>query len=368
MAATQLKIYLDNQPASSEQLGLFTDIKVDQAIGMAAEAELKIDVGADRTGNWSWLSEDFAQPFHRLRLEIAIRDSGFTALIDGPIVAQRFELSSRPNRSKMILTVHDDSVLLNQDEAVELYEDQSPDEIATTLFGQYGLTADTDSVAAPAGGLTRYLVRRGTAMQFLRELARRHGMFVYVEAGETPGVSRGLFKRPDLAASDYPMLKLLGEGHNLRDFNAQFDALAPLQATAASVDATDISVVNSETTSADLDAQGDEAVHDVVTAGKTLLARTREDSTDLDAATVAAVNHSSWAYSANAEVAAGNYSAVLQPYKVISVGGVGAQLSGAWLISQVTHTISGSRYKQAFTLRRNARSVGSGGGGVGGIF
>ena len=370
MAATTQKIYIDNQPLSSDQLGLFNDIKVDLGIGMAAEAEFKIDVGADRTGRWALLEEDFAQPFHRLRLEIKVRDSDFIPLIDGPIVAQRFQLSARPNQSKMILTVQDDSVLLNQDEEVEIFENQAADAIADQLFHQYGLSAETDSVAIPESGLTRYLVRRGTAMQFLRELARRHGMFVYVDAGDSPGSSVGVFKRPDLSASDYPMLKLMGQGHNIRQFTADFDGLGPLKARADSVDVTDLSLVSSEADSSDLDAQGAEAVHDLFETGQVLLARTRETSDDLDAATAAAVNHSSWAYSANAEVVAAKYSGVLKPYKVISVSGVGGYLSGSWLISGVSHTLNGGRYKQAITLRRNARSAGTdaAGGLLGGVF
>lgn len=363
MAVTRLKIYLNNTAADDEQLSLFTQIKVDLAIGMAGEAELQIDVGADRTGRWSWLEEEFLQPFQRLRVEVKVRDGEFTPLIDGPIVSQRFELSAKPNRSRMIVVVQDDSVLLNQDEEVELYENKTADEIAGQLFQQYGLTADTDRVTAPAAGLTRYLVRRGTAMQFLRELARRHGMFVYVDAGDAPGVSTGVFKRPDTAPGDYPGLVLTGSGHNIREFTAGFDGLAPLTARADSVDATDISTVSSETDSSDLDAQGAEAVHAVTRAGKTLLARTREETDDLDAATAAAVNHSSWAYMANTEVVADNYSAVLKPYKTIDVTGVGGHLSGTWLISQVTHHIDGGRYRQSLTLRRNARSAGTSGGG-----
>lgn len=370
MAATSLKVYLDNNPADEQQVGLFTRIKVDQAIGMAAEAELEIDIGADRTGRWCVMEEDFVQPFKRIRVDVKVRDREFISLIDGPIVGQRFELGAKPNRSKMILIVQDDSVLLNQDEEVEIYEGMSPDEIARQLFEQYGLIPETDSVAAQAGGLSRFLVRRGTAMQFLRELARRYGMFVYVQPDESPGSSKGCFKRPDLTPADYPDLQLMGSVHNIREFTANFDCLRPLTARAYNVDITNQEIVTSETRNSDVDPQGDEAVHDLLEAGQTLLARTREETVDLDAATVAAVNHSSWAYYANAEVVADNYSGILSPYKVITVRGIGGYLSGSWLISQVTHTIDGGRYKQTFTMRRNARSAGadSNGGSLGGVF
>ena len=212
----------------------------------------------------------------------------------------------------------------------------------------------------PAAGLTRHLVRRGTAMQFLQELARRHGMFVYVEPEASPGSSVGYFKRPDLSDGGYPELLLVGADRNINNFSAEFDGLRALNARADSVDITDQSVVSSEADTSDIDPLGDKAVHDIVAAGQSLLARTRETPDDLDAATAAAVNHSSWAFTASAEVVADSYTGVLLPHRTVTVAGAGGQLSGDWLISQVTHTLTDASYKQSFRLRRNARSVGSG--------
>jgi len=364
MSVAEFRVHFDNRAVDEEQLDRFCEIQVDLGIGMASEARLHLDVGVDETGVWSGIDEDYAQPFRRVRIEVNIRDGDFVPLIDGPIVGNRFELNASPNASKLILVVQDDSVLLNQEEEVEVHENRSPDEIAQQVFQRYGLTAETDSVPAPAGGLDRFHVQRGTAMQFLRELARQHGMFVYVEPGDSPGSSKGVFKRPDLSAGDYPELLLMGAERNINQFDCRFDGLRPLRAAAGNVDVTDLSTLTAESDRSDLDPQGDVPVHEVVTAGRTLLARTREDSTDLDAATAAAVNHSSWAYSANAQVNADLYAGVLLPYRVVTVAGAGGYLSGDWLIGRVTHTLNDSTYKQAFTLRRNARSAGVNGGGL----
>ncbi len=370
MSVAELSIYFDNTPAEAEQLDLFNEIKVDQAIGMAAEAELAMDIGTDENGNWSGMEDVFTQAFSRIRIEVKIRDGEFVPLIDGPIIGQKFDLSASPNNSKMVLFVQDDSVLLNQEEQVTVFEDKSPDEIAQTLFQQYGLQSEIDSVSLPSGGLTRYNVQRGTAMQLLRDLARRYGMFVYVKPDESPGSSIGVFKEPSFTSGDFPELLLMGADRNINNFSAQFDGLRPLKARADNVDITNQELVTSETDSSDLHAQGDTAVHDLLEAGETFLARTGAESTDLDAATEAAVNHSSWAYSANAEVLADNYAGVLSPHKTITVTGAGGYLSGDWLISQVTHVINDVSYKQQFSLRRNARSDGAGGssGFGGGVF
>lgn len=370
MSTANFRVYLDSTPASEEQLELFSEIRVDQAIGMASEAEMQIDIGVDNDGLWETMEEDFIQPFSRVRIEVRVDENDYIPLIDGPIVGQNFELDSAPAQSSLVLVVHDDSVLLNQDEEVELYEDQSPDQIATSLFQQYGLTADTDSVTSPSGEMTRYLMRRGTPMHFLREMARRHGMHVYVEPGGSPGSSRGIFKFPQLLSGDYPELLLLGADRNINKFSARFDGLRPLKASAFSVDITNQEVLSSETDQSSIDAQGDSPVHELLEVPTTLLARTREDTVDLDAATTAAVDHSSWSYSAKAEVSMDNYEGVLAPYRTITVVGAGGYLSGEWLISQVRHTISNNGYAQSFSLLRNARSAGAGGGDglLGGVF
>jgi hypothetical protein len=359
--SAELRIYLNNTAATDEQLALFGDIRVDQAIGMAAEAELDVLLDMDDTGVWSGMEEDFTQPFSRIRVEVKVGDDGeFIALIDGPIVAQRFELSSSPEDAKLILVVQDDSVLLNQTEEIEMYEDMTADEIAESIFTDFGLDPDVDPAPDPASPLARAVVQRGTAMQLLRELARRYGMFTYVVPGEEPGISIGKFVQPVFEETEYPQIVLMGEDRNIGAFNAQFDALRPVTALAGSVGITDKTDIYSEADAPDIDPLGDEATHDIVApAQPTILARTREETSDIDEATMAAVNLSSFAYTATAEIDTESYEAVLEPYKILTVAGAGGYLSGDYLISRVTHLIDNGGYKQQFSLRRNARSAGS---------
>ena len=63
MALANLCVYLDGTPADEKQLYLFREIRVDQAIGMAGEAELEIDLALDDQGMWSIIEEEFAQAF-----------------------------------------------------------------------------------------------------------------------------------------------------------------------------------------------------------------------------------------------------------------------------------------------------------------
>jgi phage protein D len=370
MPLATFRLFFDNAPADQERLDRFGEIRVSQAIGMAAEAELELPIGTDLDGAWSGFGEDFAEPFTRVRIEIQLGSDAFVALIDGPVVGTRFHLSAEPEASRMTLVVQDDSVLLNRDEKVAFFEDMASHEIAEALYGEHGLQAEVDSTPAAGAAFTRVVVQRGTNMQLIKELARRHGMFAYVRPGDAPGASVGVFQRPRLAPGDLPELLLLGPDRNVDQFEMEFDALRPTTAAAAGVRIIDKEFVSAEADSADDAPLGEEAALDVLTApAATLLARTREEEADLDAATAAAVNLSSWAYSARGAVDADRYGGVLAPHQVVRVAGVGPVLSGDYLVSQVTHVISDAAYRQQFSLRRNARSAGGGGLGIpGGLF
>ncbi len=370
MPVATFRLFFDNAPADQERLDRFGEIRVSQAIGMAAEAELELPIGTDLDGAWSGFDDDFSEPFRRVRVEVQLGTDAFVALIDGPVIGSRFQLSAEPDESRITLIVQDDSVLLNRDERVAFFEDMASHEIAEQIYAEHGLQAEVDATPAPGAAFTRVVVQRGTGMQLIQQLARRHGMFAYVRPGDAPGASVGVFQRPRLAAEDLPELLLLGPERNVDEFEMDFDALKPTTAAAAGVRIIDKEMVSAETASAGIAALGDESAHDVLTApAATLLARTREEQADLDAATAATVDLSSWAWSARGAVDADRYAGVLSPHRVVRVAGAGPQLSGDYLVSQVTHVITDAAYRQQFSLRRNARSAGGGGLGIpGGLF
>ena len=365
----EFKLFFDNTPATEEQLGLFRTIQVDQGIGMVTEAELEMELRLDDNGTWVDFAESFTEPFSRIRIEIKIGDGDFVPLIDGPLVSQRMTMSASPNASRLTLVVHDDSVLLNQLESVSVFEELAASDIAEILFSDAGLQPQVDTTPAAGGSLERAIVQRGTPMQLLRELARRHGMVLRVMPGTTPGVSIGVFAAFNLDDVDLPELLVTGDKRNLDQINIDFDGLRPFAAIASTVDAGSLEVLQSEAQQSSQTTLGDEAAHIIVEPAQVLMARTRETASDLDAAVAAAADTASWAFSATGEVDSATYPAVLQPYATVSLAGAGP-MSGRYLIAQVNHMIDDQTYRQQFTLRRNARSVvgGAGGGLPGGVF
>jgi len=363
MPSAEFRLYFDNAPASEEQLGAFAAIRIEQAIGMAAAAELEVSLATDDAGEWIGFDDAYAQPFTRVRVEIKVGEGAFVPLIEGPVVGQRFELDAKPDASRLVIVAHDDSVLLDREEKVVVFENQPPARIVSKLLEEPGLSSRVSERLPDAGAaLERYIVQRGTNMQLLRVLARRFGMFVYVEPGKQPGRSVGVFEVPSAHDESLPDLILLGEERNIGSFSAEFDALRPLAPKAASVKAIDKQSVSAAASAANLAPLGEESVHALVSAPTTLLAHTREEQSDLDAATLAVANLSPWAYSASGEVDNDLYPAVLRPYRKLRVRGVGPQLSGDYLVTRVSHHIDYSGYRQQFSLSRNARSAAAGGG------
>lgn len=361
-------MFFDNQPATEQQLNLFRSVRVDQAIGMVTEAEMEMEMLLNDNGEWVDFAEPFTEPFVRVRIEIKAGDGSFTPLIDGPVVGQKLVMSAAPNDSNLSLRVHDDSFKLNQYETVAVYEQLTAADIARQLFIDAGMIPQVDILPPAFGLLERAVVQRGTAMQLLRDLARQHGMFVYVKPGPLPGISIGVFQHPALHEGDLPELLLIGDQSNLEKLNIEFDGLRPFAAVASQVDVSNQQVLRAEASASSQTPLGDEPAHDVVEPARVFLARTRETDGDLNAAVTAAADSASWAWTATGEVDAAAYPAVMQPYGTVSVAGAGP-MSGLYLISQVVHHIDDQNYRQQFTLRRNARStVGGGGGFLAGVF
>lgn len=363
MPGADYRIYVDDAPASDEQLSAFTRIRVEQAIGMAAAAECEVALATDSQGRWIGFDDPFVRPFSRLRIEIRADAAGeFVPLLDGPVVGHRFQLRAEPDASHLVIVAHDDSVLLDREEKVVVFRNKPLAALVRGVFEETGLTARvTPSLPDTASALDRWVVQRGTGMQLLRELARRLGMFAYVEPGEEPGRSIGVFEPPQAHDDGLPELVLLGEARNIARFDAEFDALRPQAPQAAGVRTIDQQAIRAGAAAADDTPLGEEPAHALLAPALTLLAHTREEQGDVDAATAGLANLSAWAYSAQGEVDSDLYPGVLRPYRKLRVTGIGPQLSGDYLISRVLHEIGDAAYRQDFSLLRNARSAAGGG-------
>ena len=352
------RLFFDNNPATREQLDLVEEITVEQEIDMIWEARIEILIATDDQGNWKGADAEIFREFTQVRVEIQIGDGAFIPLIDGSIVELSDRISSEPSQSMTTVIVQDDSVRLNREDQVFMFENLLDHEIASQLFGEVEQITATEIETTPApGNNSPVVVQRGTAMQLLRRLARRQGMHAYVLPGTEPGQSIGCFKPFSTETDGLPPLILLGAERNVAEFNPRNNAQSPARVTGFTLNVFDKTVTQRTSDFGSLDLLGEEQTF--AAEGDTaiqILPPRYGDAVDLDQAVAAEALRSSYSTEATGRIINESYPAILSPYRVVSVYGANPNRSGNYLIRQVTHSLTRSYYAQSFSLQRNAQT------------
>lgn len=364
MPSVQYKLFFGNKAASRKDLDRVEEVTVEQEQDVAWGASLKIPICTDDKGNWSADDEKFMASFSRVRVEIQVGDGDLVPLIDGPIVGADNTLNGEPGRSFITLRVQDDSAYLNRKDSLLKFDNMLDHEIAQQLFGAVEQIAETDVETTPAPpNTTPSVVQRGTEMKLLRTLAARQGMHAYVLPGSSPGESIGCFKKLPTTVSKLPDLILLGKDRNVEEFTTVDDAQSPAKVSATAVNAKEKSHKTESATTSDLDPVGkkevtlvkedDVAVH--------VAPPRHSDNVDLAELVKAFVERYAFGLTATGKILGQCYSGVLSPYQYVVVRGVNSKLSGEYLITKVTHSLTRAEYGQSFTMKRKALSDGDSG-------
>lgn len=363
MARIEFRLFLDNEPATREQLDAVEEITVEQRVDAAWEASATYPLRVDAGGAWIGADEPWMQPFARWRVEIRVAGKPWVPLIDGSVVSRKSPRSPEPGRSTLTLVVQDDSVLLNREHGTETLEGTLK-EVVERLFDHEAI-ATTDVEAPETGGgdgSTPYTQRRGSNMQLLRQLARQADMHAYVLPGERPGESVGCFKAFPTEPGDLPTLYLLGPERNLDDFSVDGDHQGPARAHASSLSFADKSIATAETGQGDFQLLGDEPAPAGSREASILAPPAWGGVTDPTTRATAAARRASRATEASGSVRTSAYAGVLRPYEAVRVAGVKDTESGTYVVRSVTHFLGRSEYTQRFTLVRDAVSAPAGAG------
>lgn len=367
----EFKIFYDNEPATQEQHDEIDEIVVEQEIDRVWEARIKIPVSMSEEGAWEGEDEPANQSFTRVRIEARIGEDGdFVALIDGQIVASHNDRSPTPDESNLTLVVHDDSALLHREEEIKRYDGASASEIAQEIFDTAALGGTPDVEESPVfpDNPAEAIIQRGTKMQILRSLARRHGdFFAYVLPGENAGESIGCFKKiPTQPDESLPALVMFGEDANISEFKVKESARKPAEFQAATLSLRDKSVTTGTFNYLDAELLGDEAATNASdeNVSKKRLPPGQNDSVDLEGAIAGEATRSGYSLEASGSVLPDVYAGILSPYRVVPVRLSDSRFSTNYVICKVVHTISQSEYTQSFSVKGN--SVSAAGGGLGG--
>lgn len=345
MGATRFRIWYGERAASLEELAHVEQIEVTQEMDAFWEAQVRVALCLDAQGRWQQGPGEAAEPFSRVRIEVDLGDGSYTPLIDGPLASVDAALDALPGRSTATLLVRDDSAYLDRDEAIEPpFEGRADSDIADELFRRFEQIGDTRIDATTATPATT--TRRGTVLQFLRELASANDRHAYVLPGEAPGASIGCFLADPTDAAELPPLRLIGDDRNLSNASITQDPDGAERTEAQVLRVDDQGVTVFETDAAELGLMRDLPAVAADLSPTRLLNPADNTREDPAAAASAQARQRSYIYQLTSELVPGCYGAVLSPYRKVRVDAGATPYSGDYLITKVVHRITPSLYLQ----------------------
>ena len=353
MPEQRFRVWFGDRAASEDELRRIEEIEVTQEMDAFWEAHMRIALCLDANGTWLHWPGDTNTPFSRVRVELDIGNGRFAPLIDGPLVSIDAALDSQPGRSTATMVVRDDSAFLNRDEETEPpFEHRTASEIADELFGRFEQIRDTRIEGTEAAPETT--TRRGTVLQFLRDLATASDRHAYVLPGGEPGASIGCFLPDPEGPADLPPLVLIGDGRNLSQASVTQDPNGGERTQAQVLRVDDQGVTTFETSAADLGLMRNLPALPADLTPRRLMNpsdNTREDPT---AAATAQAQRNGYVYKLASHVIPGCYAGVLTPYQKVRVDAGATPYSGDYLITKVVHRITPSLYTQELEAKTNS--------------
>lgn len=359
MTEQRFRVWFGADAASEDQLRRIEEIEVTQEMDAFWEARLRMVLCLDARGAWLHWPGETQEPFSRVRIELDIGDGRFTPLIDGPLVSIDAALDSQPGRSTATLVVRDDSAFLNRDEEAEApFEHRKASEIASELFGRFAQIAETRLDATEASPETT--TRRGTVLQFLRELATANDRHAYVLPGDESGASIGCFLADPTDAADLPPLVMIGDGRNLANASITQDPDGGERTHAQVLRLDDQGVTTFATSAADLGLMRNLPALPADLTPRRMLPPAEATGEDPTAAATARARRSGYVFHLASQVIPGCYAAVLSPYRKVRLDAGATPYSGDYLITRVVHRITPSLYTQELEAKADSVSEVSG--------
>ena len=366
MSCRRLRVQLGDRGTPRDALVRLEAVEVVQEMDAMWEARLRISTELDRGGRWRHRLDEIVQPFTRIRVDVEM-DDALVPLIDGPVTGFETALDSQPGQSEGTLIVRDDSVFLHRQEGVEIFENQRDSDIAEGIFRQ--APEIRSFLIDPTDEVHRAAVRRGTPMQFLRQLARANNRRAFVLPGPRRGESIGCFLADPEEPADLPELRLIGRARSLADVSIKEDFETPETTIAQVLRIGDQKIVAAEKKLSELVLMNDRLhVNDALAATRLLMPadNTREDARP---SVETQSRRNSYAIRLSSRVVPNAYPAVLTPYRKVPIVLSQTPYSGAYLITRVVHRISRSQYTQEFDAETDSLTeVSAAPGATGAIF
>lgn len=354
----ELKVGGSAAPASV--LGAIRTIEVEDHTDLADMLRIQLSIGVRDDGQaWTALDDALFARLTKVELAATLPDGSSEPLIEAYVIDVRTQLSPAPGASVMEVVAMDTTVLMSLEEKVRAWPDQADSSIASTIFGEYGLTANVRDSQPVRRQDEHTTIQREHDMAFLRRLADRNGYECFVSVGDS-GLE-GHFHPPALDEREQGVLSVnLGPATNVDNFRARNDMMAATTADVRGLEVGDQQEQPAQTSANEESVLGAEPAISSDRPRKVLLAGTGlSEGGELQTLAQAVTERSSFAVSAEGDLNGAAYGAVLRAKKPVMVRGAGQSFSGRYYVERVTHQFTSEGWTQRFKLRRNASGVAS---------
>lgn len=357
------RLSINGVPAGQELLQAIRQIEVEDHADMADMVRLQIAIGVkDGCSGWSVIDEDVFPRLAALRIDVGVGSGRTETLINAYVVETNATFANQPGGSTLNVVAMDPSVLMTLEERVKSWPNMADSDVANSIFSasDYRFTPIVDTTRWRRQENDQTLIQRGTDIQFLQELARRNGFEVYIETNGATGQVEGHFHSPRVSQPPQGTLSVnMRDATNVNSFNARYDMMQAVEATATGLDVSSREDQQSEVTTSQLTALGSRAPLGGgdrprrVLPSRTGLVRTGE----LQAFAQAVADRTSLSITASGALNTVAYGAVLRAKRPVMVRGAGRQFSGTYYVQSVNHVLTAESYEQNFSLTRNATGL-----------
>lgn len=336
-------------------------VEVADRVDEPSSFAIKLSLHQYDDGTWGRLDNNPGKPngsftpWQRITI-LGGYDAQPDVLIDGYIagIAPRFEPTA--SESSLLIWGFDASHAMDIEDKVVAWPDQKYSDVATAIFGAYGLKAEVTDTRVINRADDNLLIQRGTDWQFLRRLGQRIGFEVLVRGAS------GIFAPPELARTPQKDLAIaFGDDTSLVWFEPRVVADLPSKITmartnvvdkvmeTATVDQTPLAVLGKR--------DGDALRSGRSFAGKAAAIAPAAPAYDLGQMTdmlTGQRRRTDWIVCGEGEIDGSLYGSPLRARNTVLIKGVGPTFAGLYYVTEVIHRFTPDDYMQRFKVSRNA--------------
>lgn len=344
-------------------------LEIEESSDQPGALLLKLPVNRTSAGDLQFVGDGTFEPRTNVTLTVTPGAPGSQAqcVFDGFVLSWRLHLDRASTSSTIDIWAQDASWLMNINDNVKEWPDQTDGEVANKIFSEYGFRLAAGNTANDSPKHTEdghTLLQRGTDLQFLRGLARRGGKLCRVACTDTPGVRTGYFVTPAVAGQPVATISLVDPSTwtvNTLDFD--WDVMRPTEVDSSQVDLTQSpdtgTVVTRISGLTPLDERG---YRGYLGQSSMLLLTAPADVAELGQRTAAVLTEAGFFSRCAGEADADRIGTILRVGDVVTIEGAGNIQSGKWLVWTVRHSFSLDSWKMSFALVRNAMGPAGPGG------